>query len=158
MLSAMLFLLPVFVALSQAFVLPMRMQWTTHLSLSSSTTDDFASFAASLEPDGSTIAKSSFESTSTAMKDPMTRNKSWQEDLDELLDPQTPVARKQLLLSDLAGANSDIQASIQSALRDGKVCQQFFVSGLKKSDCLMRSLLSFMNEIVSISKRSFLFH
>lgn len=113
--------------LSTAFVLPMRMQCMT--TLASSVTDDFANFAASLEEDDrkTEISDSvgSFESASSsaAEKPPTAKNKSWQEDLDELLNPMTPVARKQILLSDLAGANSDIQASIQSALRDGKVSQ-----------------------------------
>jgi hypothetical protein len=105
----LLFLLPV---VSTAWALPVRNHRAT-TTLASSTTDDFASFAASLEEDT--------RSTTVTTKDPMIKNKSWQEDLDEFLNPMTPAARKQVLLSDLAGANSEIQASIQSALRDGTV-------------------------------------
>ncbi|GAX11155.1 hypothetical protein FisN_9Hh248 [Fistulifera solaris] len=105
----LLFLLPV---VSTAWVLPVRNHRAT-TTLASSTTDDFASFAASLEEDT--------RSTTVTTKDPMIKNKSWQEDLDEFLNPMTPAARKQVLLSDLAGANSEIQASIQSALRDGTI-------------------------------------
>lgn len=112
-----LLLLPVLVKLSTAFVLPTRSQCTTQLA--SSMTDDFANFAASLEQESEDNSTPSDSFESTVMN--VAKNKSWQEDLDELLNPLTPVARKQVLLSDLAGANADIQASIQTALRDGKV-------------------------------------
>ena len=80
----------------------------SHTPLASSTADDFANFAASLEEE----TKDDF----------ITKNKSWQEDLEELLEPKTPLARRQILLSDLMSANQDIQASVQAALRDRKVC------------------------------------
>jgi hypothetical protein len=85
---------------------------------SKSTTDEFASFAASLEePERST----STTSTGASSKATGEKNQSWQEDLEELLDPLTPLARRQILLSDLMSANADIQASVQTALRDRRV-------------------------------------
>jgi hypothetical protein len=118
----LLLLLPV---VSTALIMPtVRNHPYRATTLASSMTDDFANFATSLEEEKEP------DTSSFSMKDPMTKNKSWQEDLDEFLNPMTPAARKQVLLSDLAGANSDIQASIQSALRDGTVRFVFVLWGI----------------------------
>ena len=103
-------------------------QWPIGLELSSAT-DDFANFAASLEEDEAAAAPSKTTDATTpsprsAEKDQRsttTKNKTWQEDLEELLDPLTTLARRQILLSDLMAENADIQASVQAAIRDRKV-------------------------------------
>jgi hypothetical protein len=46
---------------------------------------------------------------------------TWQACVDELLDPITPLARRQALLGKLVNANKDIQESVLTALRDRKV-------------------------------------
>lgn len=83
-----------------------------------SSSDDFASFAASLEGERDKGKKQSFPSRTVSVTE---KNRSWQEDLDELLDPKTSLARKQILLSDLLNANTDIRAAIEAALRDRRV-------------------------------------
>ncbi len=46
---------------------------------------------------------------------------SWQESLEMLLDPNTPAAKRQILLSDLVNSNDVIRNDLQSALKDRKV-------------------------------------
>jgi hypothetical protein len=85
-------------------------RWTV---LQSSTSgDDFSSFAASLE---------------TPTPSPRTRNnnnnkpRTWKDDLDELLDPATEMNRRQALFTDVVSANQDIRDAVETALRDRKV-------------------------------------
>jgi hypothetical protein len=40
-----------------------------------------------------------------------------------LLDPNTPAAKRQILLSDLVNSNDVIRNDVQSALKDRKVCR-----------------------------------
>lgn len=80
---------------------------------SESDTDmEFAAFAESLEdpvPDVSNDNNSADDQT-------------WQACVDELLDPMTPLARRQELLAKLVNANQDIQESVLTAMRERKVC------------------------------------
>jgi hypothetical protein len=46
---------------------------------------------------------------------------SWQESLDVLLAPDTSVAERQIMLSDLLSSGKEIQASVRTALRERKV-------------------------------------
>ena len=46
---------------------------------------------------------------------------TWQAKIDSLLDPSTPLASRQLLLSELLAANQEIRDSVQAALTTGKV-------------------------------------
>mmetsp|Transcript_23018 Transcript_23018/g.54575 ORF Transcript_23018/g.54575 Transcript_23018/m.54575 type:complete len:501 (+) Transcript_23018:46-1548(+) len=46
---------------------------------------------------------------------------TWQESLDSLLDPTTPAAKRQILLSDLLNASDDIRESVQDAVANGKI-------------------------------------
>lgn len=48
-------------------------------------------------------------------------NKKWQENLEVLLKPDTSVAERQIVLSDLLNASDQIQESVRTALREGKV-------------------------------------
>ena len=90
---------------------------------SSSAGDEFAAFAASLEEDEpnqgpkKSVSTSSAATTSTATK----TRKSWQDDLDKLVDPTTPFAKRQVLLQDLLSANGEIRSAVEAALRDRKV-------------------------------------
>ena len=47
---------------------------------------------------------------------------TWQESLEMLLDPGTPAAKRQILLSDLLNSNDDIRNDVQNALKEKKVC------------------------------------
>ena len=56
---------------------------------------------------------------------------SWQESLEMFLDPGTPSAKRQILLSDLVNANDVIRNDLQSALKERKVSEIYrFLSGL----------------------------
>jgi len=46
---------------------------------------------------------------------------TWQENLESLLAPDTAVAKRQIVLSDLLNAAPEIQESVRTALRERKV-------------------------------------
>jgi hypothetical protein len=120
--------------------------------------DEFATFAASLEDDakreetkatGSSMSSSRSSSSSNGQqKERTSRSSSWQADLERLLDPTTPAAQRQIVLSDLMNANEDIRDSVVSALRDRRVrvcdaacvrCFAFFVdSCVRLLACLLQ--------------------
>jgi len=86
---------------------------------SSTSSDDaaFSSFAASLEePSGSGSTKGSKSRSRSTLT-----NRTWKNDLDELVDPRSSPARRQILLSQLLTANAEIRAAVEAALRDRKV-------------------------------------
>jgi len=79
---------------------------STHLKVSQQQKDNpFTAFADSLDED--------FENTNG--------NSTWQAKIDSLLDPSTPLASRQLLLSELLAANQEIRESVRSALSTGKI-------------------------------------
>jgi hypothetical protein len=100
--------------------------------------DDFSSFAASLEQDATQQEQrrratttgggtgggggSSTTSSFRTMNSSSASVKTWQADLERLLDPSTSPAQRQILVSDLLNANAEIRASVETALRDRKVC------------------------------------
>lgn len=126
---------------SSSSSLPIR-QSSLFSSSSPSTSDEFTAFAASLEDReeeedyvGSSSPKKSSRATATtapraSSSTSSTRKKttrtikpkvSWQDDLDKLLDPTTPFAKRQVLLQDLLSANGEIRSAVEAALRDRKV-------------------------------------
>lgn len=92
---------------------------------SSTSGDDFSSFAASLE---------------TPTPSPRTRNnnnnkpRTWKDDLDELLDPATEMNRRQALFTDVVSANQDIREAVETALRDRKIDPLLTPTGKKLQD------------------------
>ena len=73
---------------------------------------DIPDFSSSTRPtDESTIFNDSSEDAAT----------TWQENLEALLAPDTAVAKRQIVLSDLLNAAPEIQESVRTALRDRKV-------------------------------------
>lgn len=72
--------------------------------------DAFAAFADSLE-----------EKEDVAVVEKEVDDESWQERLEMLLDPLTPLAQRQVLMSELMASNEDIRNSVKAALRDRKV-------------------------------------
>lgn len=48
-------------------------------------------------------------------------DESWQERLEMLLDPLTPLAQRQILLSELMASNDEIRNSVTVALRERNV-------------------------------------
>lgn len=77
---------------------------------------DFASFADSLDAPTTTPQKDG-SSTATTTSD----SQSWQACVDELLDPITPLSRRQALLAKLVNANQDIQESVLTAMKERKI-------------------------------------
>ena len=68
---------------------------------------------------------------------------SWQKKLDLLLAPDTSVAERQIVLSDLLGSTDEIQDSVQTALRERKVsvsiafeyCKDFLQKNCRQKIC-----------------------
>jgi len=88
----------------------------TAVSASDMDTDkDFSTFAESLKQDGKD------NNNNKGNKDTSRKEQSWQEVVDELLDPVTPLARRQELLAKLVNANREIQVSVLTAMRERKV-------------------------------------
>ena len=101
----------------------------TSAPASSSSDANFSTFADSLESDlqddmasssspSSTIEKTAAKATTTNGVDD---EKSWQAKLDELLDPKTNVADRQILLSELLTSNDKIRDSVLDAITNRKV-------------------------------------
>ena len=81
-----------------------RVSVPTFLSSSASADADFSAFADSLEEEPEEVPE-----------------KPWQSKLEDLLDPKTNLAERQILLSELLGSNDEISKSVQEALADRKV-------------------------------------
>lgn len=63
-----------------------------------------------------------------------TGGNSWQESLEQLLDPTTAAAKRQILLSDLLNSNDKIKNDVQAALRDRKIDNLLTPTGKKLQD------------------------
>jgi hypothetical protein len=84
---------------------------------------DFSSFADSLadDDDDDEVGASQGDAASASKSTTSTDNKPWQMKLEELLDPKTSVAERQVLLSELLNANEKIRDSVIDALTNRKV-------------------------------------
>ncbi len=60
-------------------------------------------------------------------------NKKWQENLEILLSPDTPIAERQIVLSDLLNSSEQIQDSVRAALRERKVRSSIMVCVVSKN-------------------------
>lgn len=90
---------------------------TASSSSASSADDAFSAFAESLDEDTLFDDEDGDAFGSGNASDLPT----WQESLDSLLDPTTPAAKRQILLSDLLNASDDIRESVQDALANRRV-------------------------------------
>ena len=86
-----------------------------------SSDDAFSAFADSLDEE------SLFDSDDRSDGDEL--GPTWQESVDMLLDPDTPLAKRQILLSDLLNAREDVRTSVQDALAERKVRDYPLLSG-----------------------------
>mmetsp|Transcript_19228 Transcript_19228/g.27382 ORF Transcript_19228/g.27382 Transcript_19228/m.27382 type:complete len:472 (+) Transcript_19228:91-1506(+) len=105
---------------------------TTPKALYASSNNDnteaaFAAFAQSLEEEQE-------DSTFDSSKEDNPSTSSWQTSLDRLLDPNTSSAKRQILLSDLLGANAQIRESVVEALRERKIDPILTPTGKKLQD------------------------
>ena len=94
-------------------------------SLASSTTDtttstDFSTFANSLESDFDEDTDDAMRSSASTTKI-NDNEKPWQAKLDDLLDPTTNLADRQILLSELLTSNDKIRDDVLDALTNRKV-------------------------------------
>ena len=71
-------------------------------------------------PDLSSSTKPIAE-TSIVDDDASANYSTWQKNLDVLLAPDTSVAERQIVFSDLLSSHDQIQKSVRTALREGKV-------------------------------------
>lgn len=101
---------------------------TVEAQTTSSSDDDdvFSAFADSLDEDDLFDDKESSEDKNGTTP--------WQENLEMLMDPSTPVAKRQILLSDLMNANGDIRNDVQNALKDRKIDNLLTPTGKKLQD------------------------
>jgi hypothetical protein len=103
----------------------------------------FANFADSLEQDSSSAAASKAAASTASAKasastfstnkrynnpvrmtaDSSSSSSTWKSDLDEILNPTTAQARRQILVSQLLTANAEIRMAVEDALRNRKVCR-----------------------------------
>mmetsp|Transcript_14569 Transcript_14569/g.40373 ORF Transcript_14569/g.40373 Transcript_14569/m.40373 type:complete len:500 (-) Transcript_14569:160-1659(-) len=93
-------------------------------SWSSSAADDFSAFETSLDDDDDrdnapAATGNSHESDRVHSSGGSSSSSSWQDNLESLLWPTTPLAQRSAKLRDLLDANRDIRDSVQTALRDG---------------------------------------
>lgn len=100
----------------------------TSLFSSQSSDAAFSAFADSLEEDPDV---SSFSSR----VDSPSIEKTWQAKLEDLLDPKTNLAERQILLSELLNSNEQIRESVLDALSNRKVRKSGFVH--KMENCSM---------------------
>lgn len=96
---------------------------TLKVTNSQDTDAAFSAFADALEEDELFADENEEESVPT-----------WQESLEAFLDPMTPAAKKQVLLSDLVSANEDIRKDVQSAVRERKLDRILTPTGKKLQD------------------------
>ncbi|KAG7372014.1 SOUL heme-binding domain containing protein [Nitzschia inconspicua] len=79
---------------------------------------DFSAFADSLDMDDDQVASTSSSSVTTSST---AFEKPWQAKLEELLDPMTSGAQRQILLSELLNANEKIRESVMDALTNRRI-------------------------------------
>jgi hypothetical protein len=85
-------------------------------STTSKTEDAFSAFADSLDED-----ELFNDNSSSSDSNDIYAEKTWQESVEQLLDPTTPLAKRQILLTDLLNSNDDIREDVLAALKDRKV-------------------------------------
>lgn len=90
----------------------------------SRTEDAFSAFAESLDEDDLFNDSSRSSSSSFKSNKDVYAEKTWQESIEQLLDPSTPLAKRQILLSDLLNSNENIREDVLAALRERKVCKE----------------------------------
>jgi helix-turn-helix protein len=129
------------ISTSHAYVVPtatVRPAFALHSSTSASSEADFSAFADSLDVDDDEVASTATSTTTRGKSSTSSSSgsfeKPWQAKLEELLDPMTSGAQRQILLSELLNANEKIRESVLDALSNRKVreskAQQCVVSNL----------------------------
>lgn len=76
------------------------------------------------------------------------KTSTWQESLEALLDPMTPPAKKQVLLSDLVSANEAIRSDLEAAVRERKLDPILTPTGRKLQDGTRAVARQITNDII----------
>jgi hypothetical protein len=113
-------------------------------SLASSTTDtttrtDFSTFANSLESDFDDEKDDPMRSSASTTKN-NDNEKPWQAKLDDLFDPTTNLADRQILLSELLTSNDKIRDDVLDALTNRKVRDKNIISSRSRCAVLCRAV------------------
>ena len=90
------------------------------LSSTTTTSTDFSTFANSLEAD---LDDENDETMRASAATATSSDKPWQAKLDDLLDPSTNLADRQILLSELLTSNDKIRDDVLDALTNRKVSE-----------------------------------
>lgn len=112
---------------STSFAVPtnIRTQSTQIFTATSKDTEDaFSAFAESLDEDD--LFNDSNGNSNDAYSEV-----TWQESLESLLDPTTPLAKRQILLTDLLNSNDNIREDVLAALRERKIDNLLTPTGKK---------------------------
>lgn len=93
----------------------------------------FEAFAESLDEDD-LFADESSSFSSSSSSSVYDKEPTWQESLESFLNPTTPIAKKQVLLSDLINANDRIRKDVETAIKDRKIDPLLTPTGKKLQD------------------------
>jgi hypothetical protein len=102
---------------SQAYLAPQRSSAPTFSFLRSSATSNDAAFSA-------------FADSLEVAPEPPKEKKTWQSKLDDLLNPTTTPAERQILLSELLSSNEQIRESVMDAMASRRVRDGNFGSNI----------------------------
>lgn len=119
------------------------------LVLSSTTTStDFSTFANSLESD---LDNENDETMRASASTTTSSDKPWQAKLDDLLDPSTNLADRQILLSELLTSNDKIRDDVLDALANRKV-REIQLNQLRENEfcCCYQSWLTSFYQLLTI--------
>jgi SOUL heme-binding protein len=88
--------------------------------------------------------KSKGRSVQVSTKEPQT----WQAKIENLLDPSTSLAQRQILLSDLLSANQEIRDSVSRAMTEGKIDSLLTPTGKRLQDGTRAVARQITNDII----------
>ena len=109
--------------LSLSTIIPMGQAYLSPFSFQSSHSKS-KSRPVSFLPSSATRTEDAFSAFADSLEDEpeVFQETSWQTKLDDLLNPSTNLADRQILVSELLMSNADIQQSVMEALANRKVC------------------------------------
>jgi len=110
-------------------------------------TSSFSAFAESLDEDELPFGKGD-NGSAMSTNGSVNEFNSWQQNLESLLDPSTPVAKRQILLNDLMSSNEDIRNDVLEALSERKIDSILTPTGKKLQDGTRAVARQITNDII----------
>lgn len=101
---------------------------------SKATEDAFSAFAESLDEDDLFNDNSNGKSNGFGSNDDIYSESTWQESVEKFLDPTIPLAKRQILLTDLLNSNDNIREDILLAVKERKIDNLLTPTGKKLQD------------------------